>query len=278
MLINELKDNFIKIPNKIITDTNISDSALRVYLYIASKPTGWNVFNKDIQKALNIKTNEKMSKIWKELIENGYIERQKVSKGSKLAKEYKIGSYVYIIYANPKKPNSQSSHFSEKPKYGKNQKMYINNKELLNNTEYINNTSPKKQTSTTEKTNKEKNTEESKTEEKKTNSPPNSFSFNLKELTTYNELSEVYKAKLIGKCFFADGDLERFQNFVKALQEKDYKYKDFYRAYLKWDREKKYKNFKPKKIEGDWHEVCQINRERIAVNKKTLEIRKYKVS
>ena len=53
MLVNPMKDNFTQVSNEIVINTNISNGALRVYLYISSKPTGWNVFNKDIQKQLD---------------------------------------------------------------------------------------------------------------------------------------------------------------------------------------------------------------------------------
>ena len=264
----KLHKNFTIIPNEVFNG-NLSPKAIGIFAYLLSKPESWKFNEIEIQKHF---------KAGKDLIKSGLKELEKNKMLLRKKIRDKKGKFIkteYILYPNDEDFKESNSSLPDVGKSDDGESDTINTEYI--NTEYINNTSPKKQTSTVKKADKEKNTEENKTEEKKTDSLPNSFSFNLKKLTTYNELSEEYKAKLIGKCLLADGDLERFQNFVKALQEKDYKYKDFYRAYLKWDREKKYKNFKPKKIEGDWYEVCQINGERIAVNKKTLEIRKYKV-
>jgi len=126
MLINEIKDNFTQIPNSVIIDKNLTDKALRVYLYIASKPTGWNVFNADVQKALEIKQSSTIANIWKLLEELGYISRIKVTTNSQYSKTHKVGSYIYTIYANP-------NHIMVEPQLGTNH--IHNNTNLLNNKE-----------------------------------------------------------------------------------------------------------------------------------------------
>lgn len=96
---NQPKDNFTIIPNEIITDSNITSGALRVYLYVSSKPTEWNIFNADIQKQLGIKKERTLSLYWRNLLDNGYIFREKVMMGSDLSQEHKVGSFVYTIPA-----------------------------------------------------------------------------------------------------------------------------------------------------------------------------------
>ncbi len=119
MLINELKDNFTQVSNEIITDTRITAVAVRVYIYIASKPTGWNVFNQDIQKRLNIKDKQTLANVWKLLISTGYIKRNKITKD--MDTNLKVGSYYYKIFAMPvKNPPLDTTHITEKPTFGKN--------------------------------------------------------------------------------------------------------------------------------------------------------------
>jgi hypothetical protein len=119
---NTIKDNFTQIGNEIITDTTISNGALRVYLYLLSKPTGWNVFNKDVQSQLGIKQSQTLSRYWKELIDAGYIKR----KMAQSEDEQKTGSFIYLIL--------WKNHNMEKPIYGKTHKH--NNTKPLSNTQY----------------------------------------------------------------------------------------------------------------------------------------------
>jgi hypothetical protein len=99
MLINKIMDNFTKIPNALIVDKRLSASAKVIYCYLASKPTGWTVYNLDIQNQLCIKRSETLSKYWKELIDAGWIERYKNTD-----KDFcKIGVYVYTIFSNTEK-------------------------------------------------------------------------------------------------------------------------------------------------------------------------------
>jgi hypothetical protein len=72
---NTLKANFSQIPNELVTDLSISSGALRVLLYLVTKPDGWNVHNLDVCKNLNI--NEKtLTKYWKELLNSVWLRRE----------------------------------------------------------------------------------------------------------------------------------------------------------------------------------------------------------
>lgn len=128
---NRLKDNFTQIPNELLTDNKLSMGAKIVFCYVASKPTGWEVFNKEIQKSLNIKDSGTMAKYWKELLEAGWIkrERQKQEDG-KLA-----GGYIYELL---EEPNTDEDRIGEKPVYTKSP--CHNNTNLSNNTNINNNT------------------------------------------------------------------------------------------------------------------------------------------
>ena len=101
------------------------------------------------------------------------------------------------------------------------------------------------------------------------------FNFSLSKQVQYSNLSEEYKTKLKAKCLLADGDIIRYEDFILQLEAKGYKYKNFYLAYLSWDKEKLYKRFKPKKeprLGDDWY-VIKISEDKVlAINSKTLKI------
>ena len=134
-----MKDNFTQIPNAIISDESISSGAFRVYSYIASKPTGWNVFNKDIQKQLQIKRPETLSKYFKELLDSGYMKREKATSTNKYSESHINGSFVYVLLSkkNPtllKNRNNGKTVITEKPTLLKNRNH--------SNTNSISNTKP----------------------------------------------------------------------------------------------------------------------------------------
>jgi hypothetical protein len=72
---NTLKANFSQIPNELVTDLSISSGALRVLLYLATKPDGWNVHNLDVCKNLNI-SEKTLTKYWKELLNSVWLRRE----------------------------------------------------------------------------------------------------------------------------------------------------------------------------------------------------------
>ena len=64
IIINKVLDSFTQIPNDLLTDNNLSNGAKVVFCYRASKQTNWQVYNADVKKALNIKTNNALAKYW----------------------------------------------------------------------------------------------------------------------------------------------------------------------------------------------------------------------
>ncbi len=120
---------------------------------------------------------------------------------------------------------------------------------------------------------KETSTKETKTKKEKINKKE--FSFTLSKKSNFENLSKEYKKKLKAKCLLADGDHERYENFINTLEAKGYQYQNFYKAYLSWDKEKRYKTYKPvpEPLLGEgWYKVI-TNDGVIAINKDTLEMR-----
>ena len=233
---NELKRDYSQIPNELIIDMSISHGALRVLLYLFTKPDNWNVYNKDIQKQLNI-SDKTLAKYWKELLASKWLRRTKRPPSDKnLAGgyEYHIGSFAI------------SEESSEKEKSSKKEK----------SSDHSNNKLIKKKVTNKEKIyNKE-------------------FSFSLGKETQYENLSQEYKTKLKAKCLLTDGNFGRYEDFITQLQAKGYKYKNFVMAYIAWDKEKAYKSFSPTPepmLGDDWFKIPISHSEVIAINSKTLE-------
>ena len=89
---NELKANYSQIPNELITDLTLSSGALRVILYLFTKPENWNVYNADICKQLDI-SEKTLTKYWNELLNSKWLRREK-----KQTKDGKFtGGYSYLI-------------------------------------------------------------------------------------------------------------------------------------------------------------------------------------
>ena len=92
LLRNELKANYSQIPNELITDLTLSSGALRVLLYLFTKPDNWNVYNADICKQLDI-SEKTLTKYWNELLNSKWLKREK-----KQTKDGKFtGGYSYLI-------------------------------------------------------------------------------------------------------------------------------------------------------------------------------------
>lgn len=89
---NSLKRDYSQIPNELITDLSLSHGALRVLLYLFTKPDSWNVYNKDICKQLNI-AEQTLTKYWKELLSSKWLRREKRPPNDK---QY-AGGYLYHI-------------------------------------------------------------------------------------------------------------------------------------------------------------------------------------
>lgn len=97
VLKNRLKEKFVTIPKKIITDKQISFGAKMVYCYLVSKPNDWVIRNSEIMEDLNI-SKDTIAKYFKELVVNGWIDRKRQVD----SQNQFTGLYDYIIYENPK--------------------------------------------------------------------------------------------------------------------------------------------------------------------------------
>lgn len=110
---NKLRHKWTQVPNAIVLDTSLKAPAFRLYVYIRSKPDGWEVWNKDICKKLGIKDPKTIASYWKQLIKAGWITRipSRNDKGE-------LGTgYDYEIHDEP---NHQKTPNGEKPQSGKN--------------------------------------------------------------------------------------------------------------------------------------------------------------
>ena len=112
---NELKAKYSQIPNELVTDLTISAGALRVLLYLFTKPDNWNVYNADICKQLDI-SEKTLTKYWSELLSSKWLRREK-----KQTKDGKFtGGYSYLIGSftiSEKSSESEKSsdHSNNKP-------------------------------------------------------------------------------------------------------------------------------------------------------------------
>lgn len=144
ILRNKLKDNFTMTPNAIVTDNRLSMGAKVVYIYLASKPDGWKVWNGEIQQSLNIKDSGTIAKYWKELLDTGWLERTP-NKGDdgKFSGGY---SYELMIL-----PNTDNDQIGVKPESGKTP--CYNNTDLSSNTNINKNTNNISNSNTLDKPN-----------------------------------------------------------------------------------------------------------------------------
>ena len=112
---NELKAKYSQIPNELVTDLTISAGALRVLLYLFTKPDNWNVYNADICNQLDI-SEKTLTKYWSELLSSKWLRREK-----KQTKDGKFtGGYSYLIGSftiSEKSSESEKSsdHSNNKP-------------------------------------------------------------------------------------------------------------------------------------------------------------------
>lgn len=97
VLKNRLKEKFVTVPKKIITDNQISFGAKIVYCYLVSKPNDWVIRNSDIMAELNI-SKDTIAKYFKELVVNGWIDRKRQVD----SQNQFTGLYDYVIYETPK--------------------------------------------------------------------------------------------------------------------------------------------------------------------------------
>ncbi len=116
ILKNRLKESYSQIPNELITDMTISSGALRVLLYLFTKPNDWNVYNKDICKQLSI-SEQTLSKYWKQLLSSKWLmrERERNEKGQMISGNYiyHIGSFTVSIQST--ESGKSIEHSNNKP-------------------------------------------------------------------------------------------------------------------------------------------------------------------
>ena len=77
ILKNELKSDFTQIPNDLITDRRLAPVAFKIVVYLFSKPSGWKIRRTDVKNAIGIKDNNTYAKYWKQILESGWIKRER---------------------------------------------------------------------------------------------------------------------------------------------------------------------------------------------------------
>jgi len=88
---------YFNIPNKIV-DFSLSSDSFKVLIYIYTRPPNWKIWNKKVSTDIKI-SNQKLTKVWKELLEKDIItrERERHKNGS-----IKGGGFIYKINCNSK--------------------------------------------------------------------------------------------------------------------------------------------------------------------------------
>lgn len=136
MIIKKLENSYTHIPNEIITDPEVGDKALRIYCYMMSKPDEWTFFRGDIKRQLGIGSDSTVAKAMKELVDAGWITREKVDPATAVARGLKPGTYIYTIYdIKQKSQDLQSCTNYNNGKSGTHNKTNITNK-----TDFVSNT------------------------------------------------------------------------------------------------------------------------------------------
>ena len=104
--------------------------------------------------------------------------------------------------------------------------------------------------------------------------------FSFEKKMEYSQVSEEYKAKLKAKVLLEFGieALNLFEKFELQLEAKGYKYKNFYKAFIAWNKDKLTKkdisNYTIEEQLGqDWLRIGIKNNKVYAVNVKTLELK-----
>ena len=146
-MINEIKQEyqvpFTQISNDVINDPNLSWGAKGLFSYLASKPTGWKFYCKEITSH-STDTNHKMAKYLKELELAGLVKRKKFNvKG-----EHSTIQWQWCILNFHDIVKSRQSCFTTLVNHDNREKGAYNNTETTTNTETTNNTDYTKTTET----------------------------------------------------------------------------------------------------------------------------------
>lgn len=142
ILRNKLKENFSQLPNSLITDARISSGAFRVAAYLFSRPDGWDINNIGIQSSLDIKDRDTLARYWHELMDAGWIGRQrKQDESGKL-----LGGFDYeIMPEGGNLPKEEKNRMRENTVNGKNPP--LTNTYISSNTKKDKNNTKERQTS-----------------------------------------------------------------------------------------------------------------------------------
>lgn len=93
-IINKLTKDFTTLPNALIQDDMLSDRARFLFVYMATKPSDWQFFQKPLCKGLGWSADT-LRKYMSELIDTGWVsfEGQRLDKGKFTANQYTLHSF-----------------------------------------------------------------------------------------------------------------------------------------------------------------------------------------
>ena len=113
-MIEQVKDNFTQIPNRIIDDTKVSDRAKAVYVKMRRCGTAWTFSIRGLAKSLGKGTGS-IAHALKELEEKGYIERFQTRDGNNRFSrmEYRVYNDPYADISHTDEPYTQDLNYSK---------------------------------------------------------------------------------------------------------------------------------------------------------------------
>ena len=126
---NELS-NYQIIPRELIFDAGLSDRARFVYVFMSSKPDGWEFFLEPMADELHYSVDT-LRKYINELIGSGWL-----VKGVQSNDKGRFGAVEYTIKASCKKPSTKKTD-TEKFRHGKNPTQ--DNRYIIDNRDYVDN-------------------------------------------------------------------------------------------------------------------------------------------
>lgn len=86
---------YTAIPNRMLTDPELSLKAKGLLSYLLSKPDDWEFYHSQIEKHLK-EERHSIGRIFKELLQAGYCQRTRVYQ------QGKIKGYSYTVYEEPR--------------------------------------------------------------------------------------------------------------------------------------------------------------------------------
>ena len=124
-MIEQVKDNFTQIPNRIIDDNEVSDRAKAVYVKMRRCGTDWTFSIRGLAKCLGKGTGS-VAHALKELEERGYIQRFQTRDGSS-----RFSRMEYRVFNDP---HADTSHTEDPHTQGLNDSKYYSNNTIDINT------------------------------------------------------------------------------------------------------------------------------------------------